>query len=82
MTEEITLKEVEVQKLRLRPGDVLVFTLPHETKHSWMQKFAMYVQRVLPRNPALIVCGNLTISIASQEEAEKLKKGTQDGREA
>lgn len=69
MSEEIILKEVEVQKLQLRPGDVVVFTLPHATKHSWMQRFAMYVQRVMPRNPALIVCGDVKISVAAREDA-------------
>lgn len=72
MNEEINLKEVEVQKLRLRPGDILVFTLPPDTKHTWLHKFAMHVNKILPRNPALIVAGQVKISIASKEERENV----------
>lgn len=73
MSEEIVLKEVEVQKLRLRPGDILVFTLPEDTKHSWMNKFMVHLRRILPRTPALIVSKHVKIAVMSAEEAAAIE---------
>lgn len=84
MSEEIVLKEVEVQKLRLRPGDVLVISLPKDTKHSWMANLGRHLTRILPRNPSLIIANDVKISVVSKEEAEKIAKGlteVSDGNE-
>lgn len=84
MSEEILIKEVEVSKLRLRPGDVLVVHLPKDTRHSWMQKLAMHLHKVLPRNPALLVAEDVTLSVVSPEDAQAIldkAKKAQDGTE-
>jgi len=72
VSDEIILKEVEVQKLRLRPGDVLLVKLPPTTKHSWMQKLALHLHKLLPRNPSLILANDIHVSIASQAEAKEI----------
>lgn len=74
MSDEITLKEIEVQKLKLRPGDVVVFKLPKDTKHSWLHRFAGHVYKLLPRNPALLVCNDVVIEVITEAEAAKLKE--------
>lgn len=82
MTEEIVIKEVELTKLKLRIGEVLVVKLPSDTKHNWMQKLGMQLTRLLPRNQCLIICNDqIEFSVISAEEAEALKEA-QRGRKA
>lgn len=82
MTEEIILKEIEVTKLRLRPGDVVVVHLPEHTRNSWMQKLAMHLTKMLPRNPSLLIANNVTISVMSAEEAQALKQEIKERADA
>lgn len=79
MSDEIILREIEVTKLRMRPGDVLVVHLPENTRHSWMQRLALHLQKILPRNPALLIANNVTLTIASPEEAQELAKKIKEG---
>lgn len=82
MTEEIVIKEIEVSKLRLRPGDVLVVHMPKDTRHSWMQRLALHLNKMLPRTPALLVAHDVTLSIMSQEEVQELKRATKEKADA
>ena len=82
MADEIIIKELEVQKLRLRPGDVVVVHLPRDTKHSWMQKLALHLHKLLPRNPALLIANDIQISVASPEEARAISKELNDANQA
>ena len=69
MSDEIVIKEVEVNKLRLRPGDILVFTLPEGTHRNWVQKFAYHVGKVIPRSvTSLIVAGDIKVTVAAKVE--------------
>lgn len=82
MSQEISIKEVEITKLRLRPGDVLLVKLPKDTQHSWMQKLGLSLAKILPRNPALLICNEKVVfEVMSHEDAQKLKEA-KDGREA
>jgi hypothetical protein len=73
MADEIVIKEIEVTKLRLRPGDVILVKLPTDTKHSWMQKLALHLTKVLPRNPALLIANNdVQVSVLTPEDAKAL----------
>ena len=72
MSEEIILKEVEVAKLRLRPGDVLLLQLPENTKQSFMHRLALHLHKVLPRNPALLIANTAHVSIVSVEDAKEI----------
>ena len=74
MSDELSIREVEVQRLNPQPGEVLIFTVPKDTNQHWVRRLATCLGKLLPHNRFLIVEGDLKITVATEEKA--------DGREA
>lgn len=55
MSEEITLKEVEVQKLNMQPNDVLMVTVKHDDiDYTSMQNLRKQLNLAFPDNKVMV----------------------------
>lgn len=52
---EITLKEVEVQKLNVMPGDVLIFKFKGEIDEYQMKAFGAQLRKLFPDNKVVVL---------------------------
>jgi len=72
MNEEIKLKELEVQKINLQPGDVLMVTVKHEDiDYSSMQNLRKQLNLAFPDNKVMLFgmgnSGEVKLAVMSSE---------------
>jgi hypothetical protein len=76
---EISLNEVDVQKLDMKPGQILVVTIKHDdVSYESLSQLQGQFAQLIPNNKVLVFCvgtdGDLKLAVIDQPEKPVAKK--------
>jgi hypothetical protein len=72
-TTEVTSKVHRIERIRLKPGDILLITVHGNFTDKWMYDTNDTIHKTMPGVQCLFVPDNIALKVISQETAMKIK---------
>lgn len=63
----------DVQRLELRPGDVLVFKTPHRLSEAAIDQLGLEMERLFPGRKCIVLEAGLDVAVLSTAQDEEVE---------